>query len=157
MAQQYLEQIGVKLTFNQVESTVLTGIRTAKTFKHLTTHTAQTGYDAIKLAREWFLPDSPRNWGSYDDPVMTNLVERASYTLDADEQKRLLMQIHERSPDQAYNLEFFVQFTIHVRQPWLHNIASAVQGYFNAWGYHQVTVAWVDDKAPAGRAGRLKA
>ena len=157
MTEQYLAAIGVRLKFNTLESTVLTNTRTTKNFKHAITHTAQTGYDPVKLAREWFLPDSPRNWGSYNDPVMTDLVERATYTLNPDEQTRLIKQIHERSLDQCYGLEFFVQFTIHVRNPWLHNIASAVQGYFNAWGYHQVSVAWIDDKAPVGRAGRLKA
>jgi ABC-type transport system substrate-binding protein len=157
MTQQMLEQIGVRVTFNQVESTVLTAARTNKTFKHAIIHTPQTGYDPIKLVREWYSPSSPRNWGGIDDPVMTDLVEQAAYTLDHDEQQRLLWKIHERYLDQCYSLEFYVAFTVHVRQPWMHNVASAVQGYFNAYGYHQVTLAWIDSTAPAGRQGRLKA
>jgi len=156
MTQQYLEQIGVRVKFNQVESVVLTAARTNKTFKHAIIGTPQTGYDPVKVAREWFLPDSPKNWGSVNDPTMTDLVERASYTVDANEQQRLVEQIHERDLDQAYRLQRYVAFAVFMRQPWLHNVASATQGYFNAWGYHQVSVAWMDDKAPAGRAGRLK-
>ena len=157
MAQQMLEQIGVRVKFNQVESTVLSAARVNKTFKHSILGAAQTGYDPIKLVREWYLPDSPRNWGGIEDPAMTDLVGRVTYTLDADEQQRLLGQIHERYLEQCYSLQFYVQFTVHVRQPWMHNVASAVQGYFNAYGFHQTTLAWIDDKAPAGRGGRLKA
>jgi peptide/nickel transport system substrate-binding protein len=157
MTQQMLDQIGVRVKFNQVESTVLTAARTNMTFKHAIIGTPQTGYDAIKLLREWYLPDSPRNWGGINDPAMTDLVQRATYTVDPDEQQRLLWQVHERYLDQAYSLQFYVAFTIHARQPWMHNVASAVQGYFNAYGYHQVTIAWLDDKAPGSRSGHLKA
>jgi peptide/nickel transport system substrate-binding protein len=157
LTQQHLSQIGVQAKFNQVESVVLTATRTNKTFKHAIIGTPQTGYDPIKVAREWFVPDSPRNWGGVNDPVMTDLVEKATYTLDADEQQRLVHQIHERALDQAYALERYVAFAVFMRQHWLRNIASATQGYFNAWGYHQVSVAWIDDKAPAERAGHLKA
>ena len=135
---------------------MLTAARANKTFKHAVIASAQTGYDPVKAARDWFLPDTPRNYGGINDPVMTDLVEKATYTLDADELQRLLWQIHERSLDQAYQLEFYVAFSVFMRQPWLHNVASAVQGWFSAYGFHQVNVAWVDDKAPTGRAGRLK-
>jgi len=43
------------------------------------------------------------------------------------------------------------------RQPWLQVVASAVQGYYCCFASQQVAAAWIDDKAPAGRAGRLKA
>jgi len=43
------------------------------------------------------------------------------------------------------------------RQPWLQVVASAVQGYDCCFASQQVAAAWIDDKAPAGRAGRLKA
>ena len=157
MAQQMLEQVGVKVTFNQVEAVVLTAARTNRTFRQAISHTFQTGYDPVKVARDWFLPGSPRNWGGIDDQVMTDLVEKVTYTLDAGEQQRLLLQIHERALDQCYALEFYVGFAAWVRQPWLHNVASAVQGWFPNYGSHQVSVAWIDDKAPAERAGRLKA
>ena len=160
MTQQYLEQIGVRVRFNQLESAVAGASLINKTFKHAHARmsgTGSTGYDPIKIAREWLLPGSPKNFGSINDPVMSALVEQATYTLNPDEQQRLVHQIHERDLDQVYRLDRYISFASFVRQPWLHNVASAVQGYFNAWGYHQVTVAWMDDKAPAGRAGRLKA
>jgi ABC-type transport system substrate-binding protein len=156
MMAKYLEAIGVHVRFVSLEATVVTATRQEKRFRHAIDHTSQTGYDAIKLVREWYLPDSPRNWGSINDPVMTDLVERASYTLDPDEQRRLLWEINARELDQVYSIQPYTAFTIHVRQPYLFNVASAVQGYFNAWGYHQVRYAWIDDTGPAGRAGRLR-
>ena len=155
--QQYLEQVGVRVSFNQVESTVLTASRTNLTFKHAIIGTPSTGYDPVKVAREWFLPDSLKNWGGVNDPVMTELINKATFTLDPDEQNRLLSQIHARDLDQCYRLERYTRIIPFVAQPWLRNVASAVQGQFDAYGNHQVSVAWIDDKAPAERAGRLKA
>jgi ABC-type transport system substrate-binding protein len=129
ITQQYLGQVGVQVKFNQVESVVLTTARTNKTFKHSIIGTPQTGYDPVKVAQEWFLPDSPRNWGGVDDPVMTDLVQKATYALDAAEQQRLIEQIHERDMDQAYRLQRYVAFAVFMRQPWVRNVASATQGY----------------------------
>ena len=160
MTQQYLEQIGVRVVFKELETVVARTALVEKTFKHAhsrLSQTGSTGYDPVKLLREWFLPDSPKSYGSLNDPTMTQLVERATFALDPAEQQRLLQQIHERDLDQCYRLYRYVAFAVFVRQPWVQNVASAVQGYFTAYGYHQVTVAWMDDKAPASRAGRLKA
>ena len=153
--QQMLEQVGVRVKFDQKEGVVVTNTRTTKAFKHMISNTIQTGYNPIKVAREWFLPDSPRNWNGINDPVITDLVERATYTLDAAEQQRLLKQIHERSMDQVWQLDFYTVFTLFVQQPWLHNVASASQGNYDAFAKHQTAVAWVDDKAPPERRGRL--
>jgi len=155
VAQQMLEQVGIRVKFDEKESVVVTGTRTNKTFKHMISNTIQTGYNPIKVAREWFLPDSPRNWNGINDPTMNDLVERATYTLDPDEQQRLLIQIHQRSMDQVWQLDFYTAFTLFVQQPWLHNIASASQGNYDAFAKHQTAVAWVDDKAPPERRGRL--
>jgi ABC-type transport system substrate-binding protein len=157
MMQQQLAEVGVRVVFNQVESVVRTNARLNGTFKHAVDNTSSTAYDPVKIASERFLPNSGKNWGGVNDPEMTALVEKATYTLDADEQSRLIKQIHERSLDQAYQLETYTAFVEFVRQPWLHNGASAVQGYFNVFGYHQAAVLWVDDSAPGDRRGRLKA
>jgi hypothetical protein len=77
--------------------------------------------------------------------------------LDVDEQVRLIRQMNERSLDQAYYLDKVVGFYVFFRRPWLHNVASAVQGQFCCWGTPQAAVAWIDDTAPDGRGGRLKA
>jgi ABC-type transport system substrate-binding protein len=159
MTQQFLEQVGVRVNFVQQESVVARQTLTDKTFKHAharLSQTGSTGYDPTKVLREWFLPDSPRNFGSINDPVMTSLIERATYAVDASEQQRLLREIHERDIDQCYRLDRYVAFANFVRQPWVQNAASAVQGYFTAYGYHQVTVVWIDNTGPEGRAGRLK-
>jgi ABC-type transport system substrate-binding protein len=106
---------------------------------------------------DFFLPDAPQNTSGVNDPVMTDLIEKAAYTLDVDEQVRLIRQINDRSLDQAYFLEKVVGFYTFFRRPWLQNVASAVQGQFCCWGTPQAAVAWIDDTAPEGRKGRLRA
>jgi hypothetical protein len=81
-------------------------------------------------------------------------VNRAGYTLDFDELVQLIRQINQRSLDRAYYLEKVVGFYVFFRRPWLHNVASAIQGQFEAWGTVQVAIAWVDDTAlEGGRVG----
>ncbi len=158
VAMQYLEAIGVRVKPVQVESTVLTANRLARKFTHaITARDSATGWTAIKNAIEYFTPDATKNLSQVNDPVMNDLIERAAYTLDADEYVRLIRQINDRSLDQAYYLEKVVGFYVLFGRPWLHNVASAVQGQFLAWGTVQVAVAWIDDTAPEGRKGRLKA
>ncbi len=157
LTQQYLERIGVRLKLVQVESTVLTATRLNKRFKHAIKGESSSGFTPIMNALDLFLPTSPRNYAQVDDPVMTDLVNKATYTLNADEQIRLVRQMNDRALDQCYAIERVVSFHIFFRQPWLHNVASAVQGWYCCFGSQQVAVAWIDDKAPGGRAGRLKA
>ena len=152
-----LGEIGVRVTFNQVESVVLTSSRLEKSFKHAIAGTSSTGYDPVKVIRDFMLVNSPKNYGSISDPVMTDLVERVTYTTDFDERGRLLKQIHERYLDQVYSIDFYSNTYMFVRQPWLHNVAYAVEGYFLAFGSSQLAHAWIDDRAPGDRAGRLKA
>jgi peptide/nickel transport system substrate-binding protein len=156
LTQQYLEGIGVRLTIQSVESTVVTATRLNKRFRHAIKGESSSGFTPIMNALDLFLPSSPRNYAQIDDPVMTDLVNKATYTLDPDEQTRLVRQINDRATDQCYALERVVSFHIFFRQPWLHNVASAVQGWYCCFGSQQVGVAWIDDTAPAGRAGRLK-
>ena len=102
-------------------------------------------------------PNGDKNYAGVNDPVMNDLVERAAYTLDADEYIRLVREINQRSLDQAYYLDHVVGFYIFFRRPWLQNVASAVQGQFCCWGTPQAAVAWIDNTAPEGRGGRLRA
>ena len=157
MTIQYLEAIGVRVKTVQLESAVLSGNRLNKRFKHAINGESSSGFTPVMNALDLFLPTSPRNYAQVDDPVMTNLVNELTYTLDADQVGPLVRRINERALDQCYALERVVNFTILFRQAWLHNVATAVQGYYCCFGSQQVAVAWVDDKAPAGRAGHLKA
>jgi peptide/nickel transport system substrate-binding protein len=157
MIQQMLAEIGVRLTFKEVERVVATSTQLNKTFRHAIGNGIQSGYDAIKVGRENFLPTSDRNFGSINDPVLTDLVERVTYTIDFDEQRRLLKQIHERELDQAHFLHFHAPFYAFLRQPWLHTVHSAIQGHFPLNSAHQMAVSWISDTAPGDRAGRLKA
>jgi ABC-type transport system substrate-binding protein len=142
VAIQYLEAIGVRVKPIQVESAVLTGNRLSRNYTHAVSggRSAATGWTAIKNAMDFFLPDAPQNTSGVNDPVMTNLIEKAAYSLD-----------------QAYFLEKVVGFYTFFRRPWLQNVASAVQGQFCCWGTPQAAVAWIDHTAPDGRGGRLRA
>jgi peptide/nickel transport system substrate-binding protein len=158
VAIQYLEAIGVRVRPVHLEASVLSTNRESRKFAHAVTGgRSATGWTAIKNAFEFYTPDSVKNYSGINDPVMTDLVERAAYTLDIDEQIQLIRKINERHMDQAYHLDKVVGFYIFFRRPWLHNVASAVQGQFCCWGTPQGAVAWIDDTAPDGRGGRLKA
>jgi hypothetical protein len=141
----------------QLESAVLTGNRVNKTFKHSILGESSSGFTPVMNALDLFLPNSPRNYARVDDPLMTDLLNKVTYTLDADEQVRLVKQINDRALDQCYAIERVVNFYTFFRQRWLQNVATAVQGYYCCFGSQQVAVGWVDDTAPGGRAGRLKA
>ena len=158
VAIQYLEAIGVRVKPVHLEAAVLSNNVLERKFTHaISGRDSATGWTAIKNAFEFFTPGGTKNLSGIDDPVLNNLLEKAAYTLDADEQLRLVRQMHERSLDQVYYLEKVVGFYVFFRRPWLHNVASAVQGQFCCWGTPQAALAWIDDTAPEGRKGRLKA
>jgi peptide/nickel transport system substrate-binding protein len=153
----YLEAIGVRVKLVQVESTVLSANRNAKKFNHaIITGLSATGWTAVKNAFEFWSPDSQKNYGGINDPVMLDLLDRAAYTLDWDEQVQLIRQMNQRALDQAYYLLKVVGYYVFFRRPWMNNVASAIQGQFQAWGTVQVAVAWNDDTAPEERKGHLK-
>jgi ABC-type transport system substrate-binding protein len=155
---QYLEAIGVRVKPVHLESSVLNGNQLAKRYNQaISARWSASGWAGIKNALDFFLPDSPRNLSGVEDPVMNDLLEKAAYTLDVDEHIKLLREINQRSLDQAYYLEGVVGFYVFFRRPWLHNVASAVQGQYCCWGTPQAAVAWIDDTAPDGRSGRLRA
>jgi len=158
VAIQYLEAIGVRVKPVHLEAAVLSNNVLERKFTHaITGRDSATGWTAIKNAFEFFTPGGTKNLSGIDDPVLNDLLEKAAYTLDADEQLRLVRQMHDRSLDQVYYLEKVVGFYVFFRRPWLHNVASAVQGQFCCWGTPQAALAWIDDTAPEGRKGRLKA
>jgi hypothetical protein len=136
---------------------VLTATRLNKRFKHAIKGEPSSGMSGVMNALDLFLPGSPRNYGQVDDAQMNDLLNSAAYSLNADAETRLVRQINERAVDQCYALERVVGFHTFFRHSWLHNVASAVQGFYCCTGSQQIALAWIDDTAPTGRAGRLPA
>jgi len=154
IVQQALEQVGVKVVFKQVESVVATQSRINRTFKHMTSWASVTSFEPSGPARAFWLSDSPNNFGGINDPVITDLVEKVTYTLDPDEQERLIQQLNERDVDQQYHLLLPPQMQTFIWQPWLHNVVNAPSGNYQVFSHYQYENVWVDDTAPAERRGR---
>jgi peptide/nickel transport system substrate-binding protein len=156
IVQQYFDQIGVKLAFNQVESVVNTQAQLNRSFKHMIASAGISSFEVSGSARGFWLPDAPTNVGGISDLVMTDLVEKITYSLDADEQVRLVQQLNTRDLEQQYHLIFPNFLQLFVWHPWLHNMANAPSGNFQIFSHYQYGNAWVDDTAPEGRQGRLR-
>lgn len=150
-------EIGVELTWREVESTIQTADRQNKRFRHMVVHPSFSIIDLDSWVSHNYIPDSPRNFGSVNDPVMTEMIEKQRYSLDADERKRLAKQMLERAHDQAYHVWLVTGHVIMVRQPWLFNMINTIHLSVDASGRYFHWYAWLDDKAPAGRGGRRAA
>ena len=151
---QYWEAIGVRVKWDIQESTVVTASRYQRTFRHAIYGVYPSALVGIRNAREFYHPESPLNFSRVNDPVMTDLIEKATYTLDPDEQLRLLEQINNRALDQCYEVWRFATTYNEFRQPWVQNFANATSGWGQFFGNWQWGITWVDDKAPGDRAGR---
>lgn len=146
--------IGVKLTYNDLESQVVTGRRNDKTFEHMTAYAGLNGYDVDALLYNLFMPNRPQNYGSVNDPVLTTLLERQRNSLDADERERLFKQIHERLQDQVYTIMLVSPNRIVVRHPWVLRLMNHLWGNFFGWYNAQVRGTFATDQAPEERRGR---
>jgi peptide/nickel transport system substrate-binding protein len=153
---EYLAAIGVKVNFEQLESTVYATARNDRTYKDAVVGADHTAFHGMRQVLQEFVPDSPKNAGNIDDPFLTDLIFRAAYTIDADEQMRLLKQINDYAMDQCFAIETFSGFQMNFMQPWVHNIAGGTSGWLIASASAQLGVAWIDDTAPPERRGRLK-
>ena len=155
---EHLATIGVQVRFNQLESAVVNGHKVNKTFPDaLGTTDSQRGYHGVRQALQAFLPDSPQNFGNVDDPKLTDLMFKAAYELDADRQLQLLKQINDYASDICFAIETFSAFQCLLYQPWTRNLTQSPTGWVTATGAWQYAQAYVTDRAPEGRQGRLKA
>ena len=150
----YWEAIGVRVKWNTQETTVVTATRLQRRHKHMIPGVYPTALLGVKLAREYYAPDSGLNYSRVNDPVLTEIIDKATYTLDGDEYIRLLRQINQYVIDQAYDIWRFATTYNEFRQPWVQNFANATSGWGQFFGNWQFGIVWVDDKAPGDRAGR---
>lgn len=152
--QNMFADVGIRLVFDERESTEFTERRTQGNFKGLVRIPVVAAMAGPIWALNYYAKDSPHNVGGYSDPQMEAMIERALYTLDADEQVRILRQINDFAMDQVLTLEVFATHYIVGFAPWMHNAADHAQMSFNFWGSWQWAIIWLDDTAPGGRGGR---
>jgi peptide/nickel transport system substrate-binding protein len=153
--QKMLADVGIRVVFRQVESVVLTNLYTTKDFPGYVEIGANApGMSGLWEAEVMYAPDAATNYGSINDTVMNDLLARARKTLDHDEQVRLLREIAARDLDQCFYIWLESRHRSEIMQPWLWNMAAHVRGRPVAFGSWSVTLAWIDDRAPAGRGGR---
>ena len=157
VAKDQLAAIGVRVVFKELESIVVTASRTDRTYRDAIPGVDHVSYHGVRQALQEFMPDSPKNAGNINDPVITDLILKAAYSLDADEQLRLLKQINTYAMDQCFAVETASPFVMNFRQPWVHNMGQAPSGFMLATGGWQYALSWLDNTAPAERRGRLKA
>jgi ABC-type transport system substrate-binding protein len=152
--QQMWAEVGVRLRFDLQESTVVNSKRNQKTFRDLIPNGNISAYELDAWATRQFLPESPQNWGSINDPVLNELIRKQHVSTDPDERTRIAWQISERELDQMNILWHVSPHVMHVRHPWIWNFSNHLHSSVDSRGKSVHQVMWLDERAPAGRAGR---
>lgn len=148
-----LAAVGVRLIYDVREQTDYTALRDEGKFEGMVRGPFPEGLAGPVWPLTCFSKTSPRNYGGYEDARMEEFIEKALYTLDADEQVRLLKEINNYAMDQVVDLEVYSGHYILMMQPWLHNMRNGLFLQFRWWASWQWGKAWLDDTAPAGRGG----
>lgn len=154
LVRDYWAQVGVRLVFREVESTVKATIEKDKSFKDLLQGIRLSGADAAVAVPAAFGPGSPENRGNINDPVINELIPRVLYSLDPDERNRVVRQIVDRALDQVLNIYLVGAHNFHIWQPWLHNYFFRNRASPTGRGRWTHQLMWLDERAPADRAGR---
>jgi ABC-type transport system substrate-binding protein len=154
LAQQQMAESGFRMTIRQVEDTVRTNLRNEKNFKDLTAGGQDSGYDMeMNIYRLWAGPDAIRNWGSVDDPILSDLAVKQRYELDYDRRYEIARQVHQRYLEIIPTLHLLSAHRITVRHPWIHNWGDNIHSWLCCWGSQQMRQLFLDDKTPEGRGG----
>jgi ABC-type transport system substrate-binding protein len=157
VAIEHLKAIGVQIKPVTVESSVLTANRAARKYKHAINggRLGVTAWTPIKIMYDFWAPDSTRNVSGVNDSG----VERANRPRSLRWMQTSRFGWFGKSTS-AFSTGLLSgnsrRFWSLIRHPWLHDVASSVQGNFCCYGNTQLDIAWVDDTAPGGREGRLK-
>ncbi len=153
--QQKVAQAGFRLTFKEVESTVVTGLRNNKDFKDFISATQDSGYDMeMNIYRLWSGPNAVRNTGSADDAILADLAQKQRYELDYDKRLEIARQVHARYLEIIPSAHMLSRHRMTVRQPWIHNWGDNIHSWLCCWGSQQNRQLYIDDTAPAGRGGK---
>jgi ABC-type transport system substrate-binding protein len=126
-----------RLTFKEVESTVVTGLRNNKDFKDFISATQDSGYDMeMNIYRLWAGPSAVRNTGSADDKILADLAQKQRYELDYDKRLEIARQVHARYLEIIPSAHMLSRHRMTVRQPWIHNWGDNIHSWLCCWGSH---------------------
>lgn len=153
VAQQWA-QVGVRVKFVQVESTVLTNLINTKKFPGIVATGATPGLSGLWESVNYFHSRSPINFGNIADPVMDELLERARSTVDPAEQVRLLRQVQEHELSQCNTIWTVANHRYTIWKPWFHYVGDHLRGRGIHFGNTNWAYTWIDDTAPGGRGGK---
>ncbi len=154
VVQQQLAQAGFRLTFKEVESTVVTGLRNSKDFKDFIAGSQDSGYDMeMNIYRLWAGKDAVRNYGSVDDAILADLAQKQRYELDYERRREIARQVHQRYLEIIPTFHILSAHHWVMRHPWLHNTQDNIHSWACCWGSQQVRQLFIDDTAPGGRGG----
>jgi peptide/nickel transport system substrate-binding protein len=113
-----------------------------------------SGYELNSLVAPTFLPDSPANYGSVDDPVLTDLLEKLLVLTDPNEVPKLARQMAEQIVENVDHLWFTWIQGIEIDHPWLHGMVMSNHNCVNGIGWGNYKYVWMGENAPDGRGGK---
>jgi len=152
--QQMLNEVGIRIRFKELESTVVTATRNRKDFKDFIAGSQDSGYDMeMNIYRLWASKDAVRNFGSVDDPILADLAQKQRYELDYEKRREMARQVHGRYLEIIPTLHLLSRHRMTVRHPWIHNWGDNIHSWLCCWGSQQMRQLYIDDTAPAGRRG----
>ena len=153
--QQKVARAGFRLTFKELESAVVTGLRNNKDFKDFISATQDSGYDMeMNIYRLWAGPNAVRNTGSADDAILADLAQKQRYELDYDKRREIARQVHARYIDIIPSAHILSAHHWVALQPWFHNTLDNIHSWRCCWGSQQNRQVFLDDTTPGNRGGK---
>ena len=154
LMQKYLEDVGIRLKLDVQQSTVLSTMRTRKNYTGFVTSDTVTGMSVIWELVNFYDPESPTNWGGINDQVLWDYVQKAKYATSIEEERRWLLEVERHEKENLNDIYVVSVGNGGIWQPWLGNVANNVRNTITASGSWALALAWMNDKAPEGRAGK---
>ncbi len=153
--QQQMAEAGFRLSFNQKESTVVTGLRNSKDFKDMISGSQDSGYDMeMNIYRLYSSKEATRNYGSVDDSILADLSQKQRYELDYEKRREIARQVHKRYLEIIPQLNVLSAHHWVALQPWFHNTLDNIHSWRCCWGSQQNRQVFLDDTTPGNRGGK---
>jgi ABC-type transport system substrate-binding protein len=154
LMEKYLADVGIRLKIDEQQSTVLNTMRAQKNYTGFVTSDTVTGMSVIWELLNFYDPASGNNWGSINDPVLWDYIQKAKHSTNADEARRWLLEVEKHELENLNDIYVVSVGNGGIWQPWLGNVANNVRNTITSSGSWAMALAWITDKAPDGRGGR---
>jgi ABC-type transport system substrate-binding protein len=154
LMQKYLEDVGIRLTIDVQQSTVLANMRAQKSYTGFVTSDTVTGMSVIWELVNFYDPQSGNNWGGINDSVLWDYIQKAKHATTLDEERRWLLEVEKHELENLNDIYVVSVGNGGIWQPWLGNVANNVRNTITASGSWALALAWITDQAPDGRGGK---